>query len=73
LFPEIKAFTVLVTLGKKEIELFVSNSTAFNKDTREIFSKAHQYHDGKWIYKRVLNKNDMHDVENLIKIKKKPI
>ena len=72
LFPEIKAFTVLVTLGKKEIELFKQNFSAFNSDTQKIFTSARQYHDGKWIYKRVLNKRDLADVISLIKIKKKP-
>lgn len=72
LFPETKAFTVLVTLGKKEIEYFEQNFCDFNKDTKEVFAQAHQYHDGKWIYKRVLNQSDVDDVRFLIMIKKKP-
>jgi len=71
LFPEVKAFTVLVTLGKKEIEQFKQISPAFNENTQEVFSQAHQYHDGKWIYKRVLNKSDLEDVKSLIRIKKR--
>lgn len=72
LFPETKAFTVLVTLGKKQIGLFKQKSSIFTKDTQNIFASAYQYHDGKWIYKRVLNKNDVKDVISLIKIKKEP-
>ena len=34
LFPETKAFTVLVTLGKKEIELFEQSLSTFNKNTQ---------------------------------------
>jgi len=63
---------VLVTLGKKEIEEFLNNLSTFNKDTQDIFSNARQYHDGKWIYKRVLKYSDLEDVKLLIKIKKAP-
>ena len=75
LFPETEAFTVLVTLGKKEIEKFTNSFSSFNKDTQEVFSKAYQYHDGKWVYKRVLNVSDLKDAQSLISIKKnsKPV
>ena len=72
LFPETKAFTVLVTLGKKEIELFKQDFSGFNKDTKGVFNSAYQYHDGKWIYKRIINNSDLNDIKSLIKIKKKP-
>jgi len=45
LFPEAKAFTVLITLGKKEIEHFKQNFRSFNKDTKNVFTQAYQYHD----------------------------
>ncbi len=72
LFPESGAFTVLITMGKKEIEEANNNFSAFNKSTQRVFSDARQYHDGKWIYKRVLNNSDCRDAELLITIKKKP-
>lgn len=72
LYPETKAFTVLVTLGKKEVEHFKQRFSTFNKDTQKLFTNARQYHDGKWIYKRVLNISDVDDVKSLIKIKKEP-
>jgi len=70
LFPEIKAFSVLVVLGKKEVAQFQDNVSLFNEDTRRLFNNAHQYHDGKWLYKRVLNKSDLMDVLALIRIKR---
>ncbi len=70
LFPEIKAFTVLVVFGKTEIAQFQEHPAVYNKDTKEIFKNAYQYHDGKWLYKRVLNKSDVKDVKALIRIKK---
>ena len=71
LFPESNAFTVLVVLGKNEIERF--KSSKFNKNTKEVFKNAYQYFDGKWMYKRVVNESDLKDIKNLIVIKKKPM
>ena len=72
LFPEYGAFTTLVTLGKKEIAEVEATADQFNNNTIETFRNAFQYHDGKWIYKRVLNKKDLTDIKRLIAIKKKP-
>lgn len=69
LFPEMKAFTVLTTLGKKEIVQFEARRADFNENTCRIYSGAYQYHDGKWLYKRVLNNSDLRDVMHLIRIK----
>jgi hypothetical protein len=71
LFPEAKAFTVIVVLGKKEIAQFEERISDFNEGTRMIFKSAHHYHDGKWLYKRVLNKSDLRDVISLMRIKRK--
>jgi hypothetical protein len=72
LFPESKAFTVLVVLGKKEIAQFEERSADFNEGTQMIFKSTRQYHDGRWLYKRVLNKSDLSDVVSLIRMKKGP-
>lgn len=72
LFPEMKAFTVLVVLGKQEIMQFVKIATRFSDNTRKLFESAYQYHDGKWLYKRTLNKSDLEDVIALIRIKRNP-
>lgn len=70
LFPETKAFSVLVVLGKKEVVQFEADFSKFNEDTQQLFKTAHQYHDGKWLYKRVLNKSDLMDALALIRMKK---
>lgn len=69
LFPEMKAFTVLVTLGKKEIAQYEARRADFNESTCRMYGSAYQYHDGKWLYKRVLNNSDLMDVMHLIRIK----
>jgi hypothetical protein len=70
LFPETKAFTVLVVLGKKEVVRFGEDFSKYNRDTQQLFKTARQYHDGKWLYKRVLNKSDLMDVLALIEMKR---
>ena len=70
LFPEAKAFSVLVVFGKKEVARFEEDYSKFNENTQQLFKNAYQYHDGKWLYKRVLNKSDLRDVLTLIRIKK---
>lgn len=72
LFPEEKSFTVLVTLGRQEIEKVGKTLAEFNEDTRGLFQNAHQYHDGKWLFKRIRNLSDLKDVKTLITIKKRP-
>ena len=72
LFPESKTFSVLVVFGKNEIAQFNDEESSFNKDTQHVFNSAYKYRDGKWLYKRVLNKGDLEDVKSLIAIKRKP-
>lgn len=72
LFPESKAFSVLVVFGKKEIAKFNEEKSSFNRDTQSVFNNAHQYHDGKWLYTRVFNRSDVQDVKSLVAIKRKP-
>jgi hypothetical protein len=69
LFPETKAFTVLVVMGKKEVAQFEGDFSKYNEDTQHLFKTAPQYHDGKWLYKRVLNKSDLLDALALIRLK----
>ena len=72
LFPETGAFTVLITLGKREVEQVKDNFNTFSPETQKVFDNTRQFHDGKWIYRRVLDKDDLKDVIEFIKIKKKP-
>lgn len=71
LFPEKGAFTLLVVLGKNEVGKVNTNLSNFNKNTQKVFTDAHQYHDGKWIYKRVHRQSDVKDAQKLISIKKR--
>jgi hypothetical protein len=72
LYPERKAFTLLVVYGKKELEALEQNSDRLAGETYTIIKNTHQYHDGKWIWLRVTADTVMNDVYALLEFKKKP-
>jgi len=72
LYPETGAFTVLVVMGKREIQEFEAASLSFNQGTRDAFARATLYPEGKWLYRRVLNASDLAGAKSLIAIKKRP-
>ncbi|WP_010249795.1 DUF3788 domain-containing protein [Acetivibrio cellulolyticus] len=73
LYPERNAFTILIVLGKKEVEMFQDDISRFGAKTVEIFNETKQFHDGKWLWIRVGDENDVEDIIKLLKIKKKPM
>ncbi len=72
LYPEKGAFTVLIVLGKKEVEQFEEHINEFSKEFVESFRSASQFHDGRWLWIRALDKSDTEDIRHLLVIKKKP-
>ena len=72
LHPEKGAFTVLVVLGGKETEQTLAALSQFSPDVAEVISTTKLYHDGCWLWLRVLDKADTADIKHLLQIKKKP-
>jgi hypothetical protein len=72
LHPEKGAFTMLIVLGGKETELVLAGLPSFSPGVAATISGAKQYHDGRWLWLRVLKKNDTADIKRLLQIKKKP-
>ena len=72
LFPERKSFTVLLVLGKKEVEQVFENRNIFTKQILQLIEETKQYHDGRWAWIRIENTMFENDICNLIKSKKKP-
>ena len=72
LHPEKGAFTVLIVLGGRETEQTLADLANFSPAVVELISRAKQYHDGRWLWLRVLNRNDTADIKRLLQIKKKP-
>jgi hypothetical protein len=72
LLPEAGSFTTLVVLGKKEVEGVEENKAQFGEHVFKVFKEARQFHDGRWLWIRILKKSDISDVERLLSIKKRP-
>ena len=72
LHPEKGAFTVLIVLGKTETEQTLAELNSFSPGVASIISSAKQYHDGRWLWIRVLKQYDTGDIKRLLQIKKKP-
>jgi hypothetical protein len=72
LFPEKGSFTVLITLGRNELEKLNPDFSKLSVETQEAINKAHQYHDGKWLWIRLPNMGNIKDVKRLLSVKRKP-
>jgi len=72
LYPEEGAFTILIVLGKKEVEQFEEYTNEFSTKLVELFTSARQFHDGRWLWIRILDKSDTESVRRLLIMKKKP-
>ena len=71
LFPEKDAFTVLVVLGRKEVEKTFSIIDMLNLEVRTLFENAEQKRDGRWLWIRVLVNTDVESIKVLLNIKRK--
>jgi hypothetical protein len=72
LFPEKGGFTVLIVLGRKESDQFVSMRGELSSKIQKLFENAKQYHDGRWLWIRLLTKSDADDIKKLLLMKRKP-
>ena len=72
LFPEKDAFTVLVVLGRKEVEKTFSIRDMLNVEVRTLFENAEQKRDGRWLWIRVLINEDVESIKVLLNVKRKP-
>ena len=72
LFPERKAFTVLIVYGGKELERVENSKSELSSEVYEIIKNTKQLHDGKWIYLRINESSDLKDLYTLMRCKKQP-
>ena len=76
MYPERGSFTVLVILGKAELEQALERLESFGPTVRQALEQSPRYHDGCWMYIRVTDpqtcQQDVQDMQQLILIKKKP-
>lgn len=59
-----------VVLGKEQVEQ--ARSLTLGKHVAEVFSKAAQFHDGRWLYAPVKTVKDAKDIQELVALKRKP-
>ena len=69
LFPEKTSFTVLITLRKKESESVLSMKDTLNPRIWNIIQESKQLRDGRWLWIRILTKNDLIDVKKILTMK----
>ena len=76
MYPEHGSFTVLVILGKVELNQALERMETFGPVTRQALTETPRYHDGCWMYIRIADSltchQDVQDIEELILIKRKP-
>ena len=72
LFPEKGEFTVLIVLGKKDSEKALSLQQEFSEKTQLLLRKTQQLHDGRWLWLRISQLEDIEDVKKLLHIKRRP-
>lgn len=72
MFPEKESFTVLLVLGKKEIEAYTSRMEEFGAHFKSVYEASAQFHDGRWLWIKVHSMDELKDIEQMILIKKKP-
>jgi hypothetical protein len=72
IYPEAGAFTVLVVLGRDESDKALAAQDTLHPTFRKALLEAHVYHDGRWLWLRVLSEEDLEDIKTLLAIKRKP-
>ncbi len=76
MYPEHGSFTVLVILGKAELDQALARLEAFGPTVQRALVETPRFHDGCWMYLRLADpltcKQDVQDIEQLILLKKKP-
>jgi len=72
LFPETGAFTVLIILGKKEVEKAMTQLDDFSREAGRVIIETPQLHDGKWLWIRLSDMSIAEDIKKLISIKRRP-
>jgi hypothetical protein len=76
MYPERGSFTVLVILGKVELDQAMERMETFGAIVRQALTETPRFHDGCWMYIRVSDPltgpGDVQDIEQLVMIKRKP-
>ena len=69
--PRQKKFIILIVFGTKERDEIEKMTDDLNPTTKSEYDKASTYHDGKWLYLPVENKDVVRDAQKLLSTKRK--
>lgn len=72
LYAREKNFGFMIIYGKTEREKFEVERQNFSDGIQSLYDGAKTYHDGKWIMIDLSDDTLLEDIENMLKIKKKP-
>lgn len=72
LFPEVGGFTVLIVLGKREVEKVEGVLNELSTNLRTQFNNTKQLHDGRWLWIRISSTVSLEDIKKILQIKRKP-
>ncbi len=71
-FPEREAFTVLIVLGKAEAEKAERTKDRLSDTVRDSLENTRQLHDGRWMWIRIKDTEDLESFFMLLSAKRKP-
>ena len=72
LFPEHNSFSILIVLGSSEVEKVEAHKNDLNPKTLDIFNNTEQLHDGRWLWIKEVEMDDLPSFKVLLTAKKKP-
>jgi hypothetical protein len=72
LVPEYRRFSTVVVMGGAEREKFEERRYVWRPQLVELYDKAKQYTDGKWLTVAVSSAHDLRDVTKLLTMKRPP-
>ena len=70
--PEYRLFSAVVVLGGPEREKFEERRYVWRSQLVKLYDEAKTYIDGKWLTVAISSADDLHDVTNILTIKRPP-
>ena len=72
LVPEKRRFSAVVVMGGAEREKFEAQRPAWRPQLAKLYDEAKTYIDGKWLTIAVSSEGDLHDLKELLMMKRPP-
>jgi hypothetical protein len=72
LVPEYKRLSAVVVMGGAEREKFEERRTIWRPQLVKLYDEAKSYIDGKWLTVAISSSDDLHDVTELLTMKRPP-